>query len=137
MPWEIPSHLGLLRQALLHMDFRSGDVYYFIVAPAIGSLAGALPIVWGGWASCSSCSCVRTNRTAARRQTQGGEGFGEYLHLHSSPPCPTLLSLPSTHLQGQQAKKSGVHQSSTSKSQRSTGELCKQPRGFLFAKRRV
>ena len=100
MPRQIPSCLGLLRQALLHMYFRSSDVYLLILTPGIGCLAWATPIVWGGWALCSSCSCVRTNRTAACRQTHGGEGFGEYLHLHSSPPCPILLSLPSTHLQG-------------------------------------
>lgn len=36
---EIPSCLELLQQALLHLYFRSSNVYLFITAPGTGSLA--------------------------------------------------------------------------------------------------
>lgn len=98
MAQEIFSCLGLLWQALLHISCRSCDNYLFIIAPGAGSLAGVLSTVWGGWALSCPGSSMCTDRTAACWQMHRRDGFGKYLHLHSSPPCPILLSLPSMHL---------------------------------------
>lgn len=58
-----------------------------------------------GWTLCLSPGCVR-RQDSTPPAARGGEGFGEYLHLHSSPPCPILPSLPSMHLKDNKRQRS-------------------------------